>query len=68
MSRPGIAIALSVLFVLAVSAAQWRITSPGEITDAEFRLLALASVPAMVAILSAYWVDAGRKSREDGWR
>jgi hypothetical protein len=67
MSRPAVAIVLSVLLVFAVAAAQWRLTSPGVVTDAEFRLLALASVPALVTILSAYWVDAGRRNRED-WR
>lgn len=65
MNRPAVAIALSVLLVFAVASIQWLVTSPGGITGTEFRLLLLAAIPAMVAILSAYWVDAGRRSEGD---
>lgn len=52
-----------VVFVAALSAVQWFGTSPGRITYAEVRLLILAAIPALVAVLSARWVDDGRRNR-----
>jgi hypothetical protein len=66
VSRPGVAITLSVLFVLAVSAIQRYVTSPGRTTYGEFRLLVLAGIPALVTIASAFWVDNGRRDQDRG--
>jgi hypothetical protein len=66
VSRPGVAIALSVLFVVGVLAVQRFVTSPGRITYGEFRLLVLAAVPALVTIASAFWVNDGRRNRDHG--
>lgn len=63
MSRPAAAIVVALNLVCAVAAAQWFLTSPGIVTYGEFRLLILAAVPSMVTILSAWWVDAGRRPR-----
>jgi hypothetical protein len=61
VSRPAVAVLVSVAFVSGVSAVQWLITSPGQITYGECRLLILAGIPALVTILSAYWIDNGRR-------
>ena len=66
MTRPGGAITFSVLLVLGISALQQFVTTPGVTTYAEFRLLLLASIPALVTIASAYWVDRGRRDRRRG--
>jgi hypothetical protein len=57
---------LSVLFVVAISAVQRFVTTPGRITYGEFRLLILAAIPAMVTIVSAFWVDNGRRDQNRG--
>jgi hypothetical protein len=63
VSRPAVAVLVSVVFVLAVSAVQWLVTSPGRITYGECRLLILAGVPALVTTLSAAWIDDARRDR-----
>jgi hypothetical protein len=50
-----------VAFIAGVSAVQWLLTSPGQITYGECRLLILAGIPALVTILSAYWINNGRR-------
>jgi hypothetical protein len=64
VSRPAIAESLAVLWMAGLSAVQWFVTSPGRITGGEFRIIALAAVPALVVVLSARWVDNGRR---DPW-
>lgn len=66
MTRPGVSTAVSVLLVVGIAAVQRFVTSPGRITYAEFRLLLLAAIPAMVTIVSAYWVNDGRRDRDRG--
>jgi hypothetical protein len=63
MTRPGVAIALSVMLVVAVAAVQIFVTSPGQITDIELRISLLTGAPALVTTLTARWVDAGRHDR-----
>lgn len=65
MSRPGLTILASLALVFGVFFVQRRVTSPGVTTYAELRILTLVAIPALVAILSAYWVDAARRERED---
>jgi hypothetical protein len=64
MSRPGLAIVVALLVVFGVFFTQRLVTSPGVTTYGELRILVLVSIPALVAILSAYWVDAGHRERE----
>jgi hypothetical protein len=59
--RPSIAIGLAVLWMAGLSAVQWFVTSPGVTTDVEWHLMLLSSVPALTIVLSANWVDAGRR-------
>jgi hypothetical protein len=63
MSRPAVAIALSVFALDGVLLVQWFVTSPGVTTDVEWHVMLLCSVPAMTTVLSAYWVNAGRRDR-----
>lgn len=48
----------AVLFTASVAGVQWAWTSPGVVTDLEFRTLLLAAIPALVAVAFARWVDA----------
>lgn len=64
MIRSAIAISIAPALVIAVWAIQWFVTTPGRTTYGEFRLLTLVSIPALVTILSAAWIDNGRRSGE----
>lgn len=66
MIRVWSSIALSVLLVVTISAVQLFVTTPGRTTYGEFRLLVLAAIPAMVAIVSAFWVNDGRRDHDHG--
>jgi len=66
VTRAGVAVLLSVLFVLGISAVQQFVTSPGRTTDLEFRTILLASIPALVTIASAFWVNNGRRDQDRG--
>jgi hypothetical protein len=61
VSRPEVAIGLAVVSIAGLSAVQWTVTSPGVLTEVEWHTLLLCSVPALVVVLSAYWVDDGRR-------
>lgn len=60
ISRADAAIALSVGAVLGVSYIQWRITSPGRLTDTEWHLTLLVGGVALIITLSARWVGRGQ--------
>ncbi len=60
MIRRAVVRAVLVLSALVVTAVQWWVTSPGVVTDLEFRTLLLVSAPALAAILSLAWVESGR--------
>lgn len=60
ISRGAVIVACSAGVVTGLSYAQWLITSPGYISDTEWRLLLLVAGPCMVVILCAYWVGNGR--------
>jgi hypothetical protein len=57
----GVVYVLAVLFTAAVSVVQWVVTSPGVVTDLEFRMLLLAAGPALTAVAFARWVDAAER-------
>jgi hypothetical protein len=61
VNRPAVAIALAVLWMAGLLAFQWFVTSPGRTTDAEWHVMLLSSVPAFTIVLSAHWIDAGRR-------
>lgn len=61
MSRPAVAIGLAVLWMAGLLAFQWFVTSPGRTTDAEWHVMLLSSVPAFTIVLTASWMDAGRR-------
>lgn len=61
MNRPALAIGLAVLWMAGLLAVQFFVTSPGRTTDTEWHLMLLSSVPALTVVLSAHWVDAGRR-------
>jgi hypothetical protein len=63
VSRPAVAITLSVLAMAGLLYVQWFVTSPGVTTDVEWHVMLLCSAPALTTVLSAYWVDAGRRDR-----
>jgi hypothetical protein len=63
VTRSSMAIWTAVSALAAVSAVQWWVTSPGVITYAEMRLIVLAGIPAMVTVISARWVENGRRNR-----
>lgn len=45
----------------ALAGVQVFLTSPGVVTDVEFRALLLAAIPACTVILAARWVDRGAR-------
>jgi hypothetical protein len=61
MSRPAIALSLAVLAMVGLLAVQVFVTSPNRVTDVEWHLILLASVPALTVVVAAYWVDDGRR-------
>lgn len=50
-----------VLLLAGVWAIQWYVTSPGETTYVEFRLMLLACGVALPITLSARWIDAAER-------
>jgi hypothetical protein len=60
VSRPGVAIVLSVLAMVGLLAVQLFVTSPGRTTDAEWHVMLLAAVPTMTTVLTAFWIGDGR--------
>jgi hypothetical protein len=58
-----IAQSLAVLWMVRLSAVQWFVTSPHIYTFIEWRVCLLLSVPSLTVVLSARWIDAGRRDR-----
>lgn len=61
MIRPAVALSLAVLAMVGLLAVQVFVTSPNRVTDVEWNVILLASVPALTVVLAAYWVDDGRR-------
>lgn len=61
MTRAGVAIALGVLSMVGLLAVQWLVTTPRRVTDTEWHIMLLSSIPAFTIVLSAYWVEGGRR-------
>jgi hypothetical protein len=61
MSAGSVAVSLAPLAVVAVWLVQSFVTSPGVITDREWHAMLLTAIPALTVVLSAHWVDAGRR-------
>jgi hypothetical protein len=61
ISRAVVAMWSAVLALVALMGVQWFVTTPGMVTDRELHTMMLAAIPAMTVVLSAFWVDAGRR-------
>jgi len=61
VTRPAVAGLAATAAYLALAYVLWFEHTPGMVSYGEFRFLLLAAVPALTVILSASWVDAGRR-------
>jgi hypothetical protein len=59
--RPTLSMLAALFAVAGLLAAQLFLFTPGVTTYGEFRLLTLAAIPALTIIVSARWVDGGRR-------
>lgn len=60
ITRGSLIVSVALGAVCGVAFVQWRITTPGVVTDAEWHALLLLGGIALVFVLCAHWVGSGR--------